>query len=274
MVRSMVFRWHKTSSADKVEPYSRLAEIYDYVMRHVDYVHWADYIQSIFSRCRVTPRTILELACGTGSLAEILCQRGYDVTGVDRSEAMIAVARRKAAHYGDRLSFMPGDMTDPPVRTRFDAILCMYDSINYLLDLDAVRCMLEQTRSRLTPDGLMIFDACTEINSRRYFHKYTEKEGTDEFAYIRHSEYLEQERIQVNEFRLFFKRGDRFDHHVERHEQRIYPVSQVMEACRLAGFDVLGAFDGFSFTPATEQSYRVHFVLRHPESGRLSAPVF
>lgn len=253
--------WKKPWTADRAAPYSQLAGIYDYVMRHVDYTLWADYVQSIFARYRTKPATILELACGTGSLALILADRGYRVTGVDQSDAMVSVARKKAERAQRPLSFIQGNMTAIPVEGRFDAVLCLYDSINYLLDRNTMQRMMEGVRTRLSPGGVFVFDACTEINSRRYFHGHTEREETPHFAYIRRSEYRARDRIQVNEFRLWLKHGDRFEAHDERHEQRIYPIGQMVETIGAAGFDVLGTFDGFSFTPATEQSNRVHFVV-------------
>ncbi|MCY4545730.1 MAG: class I SAM-dependent methyltransferase, partial [Gemmatimonadetes bacterium] len=89
-------RPRKTLPADFELPYSELAQIYDHVMRHVDYIRWADYIQSVFTRFEATPKDVLELACGTGAMACILDDRGYRMTGIDRSERMIAVAKRKS----------------------------------------------------------------------------------------------------------------------------------------------------------------------------------
>lgn len=263
----MFRRWKKNRTGDKVVPYSQLAEIYDYIMRHVDYVQWGDYIQAIYARFEVEPATILELACGTGSLASILTTRGYHVTGIDLSEAMVTIACRKALQQEQSIVFMQGDMTLPPVAGPFDSVLCLYDSVNYLMDLEAMRRMMEKVQARLHPNGLFIFDACTEINSQRYFNRQTDQEGTDDFSYIRRSEYIARERVQVNEFQLLLKRGDHYDHHFERHEQRIYPITQILETCRTAGFNILGAFNGFTFTPATEKSNRVHFVLSAPATA-------
>lgn len=254
----------KQRSGDPVAPYSTLAQIYDYVMRHVDYIHWADFIESIFTRFDENPHTILELACGTGTLSSVLTSRGYSMTGVDRSESMVEMARDKADQENQEIAFHTGDMVDPPVAGPFDTVLCLYDSVNYLMEMDRVLGMLDAVATRLRPGGLFIFDACTEINSRRFFSSETEREGTDDFAYIRRSKYLAKERIQINEFQLLLKNGDHYDQHFERHEQRIYPIGTMRDACIEVGFEIAGTFDGFSMSPASEQSNRVHFVLRKP----------
>jgi len=245
-------------------PYGQLSEIYDYVMRHVDYDHWADYIESIFARFKLTPDKILELACGTGSMAAILSKRGYQVRGVDQSDGMVAVAKQKAEDEQLSAIFQQGDMVESPVMNdAFDAIICLYDSINYLMDEKALRQMLDRVFTNLSPTGIFIFDACTEINSKRFFDNEVDQESTDRFSYIRHCEYKAQERVQVNEFQLVFNRSDgKHDEYFERHEQRIYPIDQLKHLCKEAGFRNLSAFDGFTFQSASEKSNRVHFVMR------------
>lgn len=244
-------------------PYGQLAEIYDYVMRHVDYENWADYIESVFTRYKVTPSTILELACGTGNMATILSTRGYQVSGIDRSAGMVSIAQQKVQDGHITATFQQGDMVDPPIHENtFDAILCLYDSVNYLMDVEALRQMLDRVFTSLRPDGILIFDTCTELNSRRFFYNEVDQESTDHFSYIRHSEYLAQERIQVNEFQMVFNHDGKHDEYFERHEQRIYPIDQIKHICKEAGFRRIDTFDGFTFKNASEKSNRVHFVMR------------
>ena len=248
--------------ADFELPYSELAQIYDHVMRHVDYIRWADYIQSVFTRFEATPKDVLELACGTGAMACILDDRGFRMTGIDRSDNMIAVAKRKSVDTRRDIRFQVGDMVRMPVSGSFDAVLCLYDSINYVMDEADIAAMLKGLRCVLNADGLFVFDVCTEINSRRYFHNQVDLESKGDFSYVRRCEYVPETRIQVNEFQFTFNReGKRYSTR-ERHEQRIYPVARLEEICQESGYRVLGAFDGFSFGEASEKSNRVHFVVR------------
>ncbi|MCY3712071.1 MAG: class I SAM-dependent methyltransferase [Gemmatimonadetes bacterium] len=255
-------RHSKTHPADPELPYNQLAPIYDHVMRHVDYDRWADYIQSIFERFGATPKEILELACGTGVMACILNDRGYRMTGMDRSENMIAVARQKAQDGRRPIAFQAGDMVSMPVSGSYDAVLCLYDSINYIMDEADIAAMLNGLRGVLNSGGLFVFDVCTEINSRRYFHNQVDQESNGDYSYVRRCEYVPESRVQVNEFQLTFHRGGKRYSTRERHEQRIYPVARLAEICRQSSYRVLGAFDGFSFQGASERSNRVHYVVR------------
>lgn len=259
--KPLIMRQRKPHPPDPPLPYSQLAPIYDHVMRHVDYDRWADYIQSVFERYGATPKDILELACGTGVMACILDDRGYRMTGMDRSENMIAVARQKALDGRRSIRFQAGDMVSMPVSGHFDAVLCLYDSINYIMDESDIAAMMDGLRGVLNTGGLFVFDVCTEINSRRYFHNQVDQESNGDFSYVRRCEYVPESRVQINEFQLTFHRGGKRYFSRERHEQRIYPVDRLAEICRESGYRVLGAFDGFSFGEASERSNRVHYVV-------------
>ena len=238
-------------------PYGRLADIYDFVMRHVDYRAWADYVEAAFTRHGADPVRVLDLACGTGTMALELSRRGYDVTGADASEAMLDVARRKAAAAGRAIPFHAEDLRRVGGFPPFDAVLCLYDSLNYMMSSEEMGQALRQVRPLVGPGGVFVFDVCTEANSLRYFRDMTEREAGEGFAYVRHSFY--REGIQTNDFTIRFQASGESVR--ETHRQRIYPVRTVFETVAASDFLLLGAYDGFTFQTASEESDRVHFVL-------------
>lgn len=103
---------------------------------------------------------LLELGCGTGRLLLPLAQAGYEITGVDISPALLAVARRKieAAGLQQRVSLVQADMRDVHLRRRFRLAFVAINSFMHLLttedQLQALRCW----REHLTADGLLILD--------------------------------------------------------------------------------------------------------------------
>jgi SAM-dependent methyltransferase len=239
-------------------PYGRLADIYDFVMRHVDYRAWADYVEAAFARHGVNPVRVLDLACGTGTMALELSRRGYDTTGVDASEEMLVVARRKAGAAGRAIPFCAADLRRVEGFPPFDAALCLYDSMNYMMSAEEMAEALRQVRPLVGPGGVFVFDVCTEANSLRYFRDMTEREAGEGFAYVRHSFY--RDGIQTNDFTIRFQPSGESVR--ETHRQRIYPVRAVFETIASSDFLLLGAYDGFTFHTASEGSDRVHFVLR------------
>ena len=76
--------------------YEALAGAYDALTEDVEYRRRADYLERRFRESRIPVRTVLDLACGTGTLACLLAERGYAVVAVDGSEEMLTAAARKA----------------------------------------------------------------------------------------------------------------------------------------------------------------------------------
>lgn len=238
-------------------PYGRLADIYDFVMRHVDYRGWADYVERAFTRHGQNPVRVLDLACGTGTMVLELSRRGYEMTGVDGSEAMLAVAGRKAKVEGLSIPFHTADLRRLEGLSSFDAVLCLYDSMNYMMNLDEVSLALRQVHPLVVADGVFVFDVCTEANSLRYFRDLTEREAGDGFAYVRRSTY--RDGVQTNDFTIQFPAQRQSVREI--HKQRIYPLREVLDLIGRSGFRLAGAYDGFTFITASEESDRVHFVL-------------
>ena len=240
--------------------YEGLAPIYDYVMRHVDYEEWVGYVHELFTRFGQRPSRLVDLACGTGSVTLEFDARGYRVSGIDASAAMIQVARQKAAGLDRTISFSTGDMRQLRGLGPFDGAVCLYDSINYLMSLSEVDDALEQVWHILAPSSLFIFDICTEKNSLHYFGDVHGSEDGDGFSYTRHSYYDRDERLQINAFDIRFNNR----RVTETHSQRIYRHDEMVARVEASPFELLAAYDGFTFRGGSEQSDRVHFVLKRP----------
>lgn len=241
-------------------PYQGLAPIYDDVMAHVDYGEWAAYIHALCTHFAPDTTCVVDLACGTGNVSFALHRLGYAVTGVDRSAAMLQVAYEKAA--GTDVEFIEQDLRQLAGLGPFDAATCLYDSINYLLAPADIDAALHGTQAIVQPGGLFVFDICTERNSLRYFRNMRDSGRGPGFSYERHSIYDPDKRLQSNHFRI---RCDGSDVALEEtHVQRIYPVAAIAARVAASAWELLGLFDGFTFDEGSEESDRVHFVLRAP----------
>jgi len=241
-----------------VAPYSRLASIYDYVMRHVDYVHWADYMALLFTRHELAPDRVLDLACGTGSLALEFRRRGYRIAGADGCQDMLRVAEEKSRKAGYDIPFFHRNLLDLNGLPRSEGVLCLYDSLNYLMTLEDISTVLREAWEVVAPGGVFIFDVCTETNSLRYFRDMKEKDRGEGFSYTRHSFY--EDGVQFNRFEIHFE--DTQEVVCELHQQRIYPLSEIERVIADSPFEQKDAYDGFGLTRPGETSDRVHFVLR------------
>ena len=112
--------------------YEVLADRYDRLTTDVDYDRWADYLEWQFQRSGGSVRSVVDLACGTGSLLFRLAQRGYAMTGVDLSEDMLAVAADKCAQLDEPPLLLHQNMAALTLLEPVDAVVCCLDSLNYV----------------------------------------------------------------------------------------------------------------------------------------------
>jgi SAM-dependent methyltransferase len=103
-------------------------------------------------------RSVLDICCGTGILASEFVRKGYQVVGVDASDAMLAVAR---ARLGGAVELSRMTLPDLTVEGVFDAAVCTFDGLNYLTP-DELRSTMGAVAGRLRPDGWFVFDLHTD----------------------------------------------------------------------------------------------------------------
>lgn len=137
------------------------AGTYDALYQDKDYEAECDFLEQVFARYALAPiRTILDLGCGTGGHALPLAERGYTVTGVDRSETMLAEARRKAkSQRTESCDFVQGDIRTLDLGRTFDAVIAMFAVVSYQTTNEDLLATLRTARRHLNPGGLFVFDA-------------------------------------------------------------------------------------------------------------------
>jgi len=117
------------------ELYTVLAEYYDAIYRWRAERDEIDFVEELFQKeAERKVKKILDLACGTGIPTLELARRGYEVTGLDLHEKMLAVARRKAEREGLNVEFLRGDALELDFEEEFDAIMMFLSSIMYFDD--------------------------------------------------------------------------------------------------------------------------------------------
>ena len=111
--------------------YEALAASYDALTYDIPYEKILQFWETLLKRYRLRPETVLDLACGTGSLSVLLAEHGYRVIGVDLSEEMLAVADEKCSHLAENRPFF---VCQPMQRLRLpeqvDSVICALDSLN------------------------------------------------------------------------------------------------------------------------------------------------
>lgn len=251
-----------------VVPYSRFAYAYDEIMSNVNYRRWVDYVIDLFRHYEVKPRRLLDLACGTGSVAVPLAERGFEVVGLDRAQEMMNVGADKARQRGVTVEWVQGDMRDFSFGEPFDAVLCLYDSINYARDARELRQVVDCVWRVLKPGGLFAFDVTTERNIVEHFHMNTFAENEPRYSYVWKNVYSRHDATCCTELTFFIARPDGlFERHVETHIQRIFEVPEIKGILVERGFDYLSAFDAWTFSRYHGNSDRINITARKPTSS-------
>lgn len=131
---------------------------YDLLYRDKDYKKEVDFIEKIFKKYSLEPKTILELGCGTGGHALILSKLGYHITAVDRSIEMLKIAKEKAGKEKVSIEFIKRDIADCKLGKRFDVVIAMFSVIGYQTTDFLLSSAFKTAYNHLIPGGLFIFD--------------------------------------------------------------------------------------------------------------------
>ncbi len=140
--------------------FNSYAKYYDLFYREKNYQGEVDYVDALVKRYATNDaQTVLDLGCGTGGHAVLLAHRGYQVTGIDRSDAMLAIAKEKQRQTGGSVEFLKGDICTAHLDRSFDAAIAMFAVIGYQTTNDRLESALVNAWHHLNRDGLLIFDA-------------------------------------------------------------------------------------------------------------------
>jgi predicted TPR repeat methyltransferase len=235
--------------------YEVFAPFYDAVQG--DRAEHVTYLRELIEKHHPTARTVLELACGTGSILEQL-QPHYEVTGLDLSEPMLARAAEKVP--GVRL--IHGDMTQFSLSERFDVVLCVYDSINHLLNFAQWEELFDRAREHLNDRGIFIFDINTELALASYIEQppWTHWFGDAHLLVMDVRD--DGKGLAVWDIRVFEHLGNsRYRLHAEGIHEVSFPRTQIEKSLR-ERFTRISTHDRQRARP-TSRSERLHFVCQN-----------
>ncbi|WHH61384.1 class I SAM-dependent methyltransferase [Petroclostridium sp. X23] len=242
------------------ESYSGFAYIYDKLMSDVDYEQWIEYIESIFEKNHIHPKLVLELACGTGNICTRLAQRGYDMIGIDLSEDMLNVAVPKAKEMELDILFLRQDMTQFELYGTVDAILCLMDSVNYILEEEKLIDMFKLVKNYLNPGGLFIFDINSSYKLRETLGNNTFVEDEDEIFYVWENNYDDENEICDFYLNFFIRQGKKYIRVDEVHQQKAYSIAAIEKCLLASGMKLLDVYEPFCFEKPEDDGERVFFI--------------
>lgn len=156
--------------------YGDFAYYYDLLTENVDYESRSDYICSLLAENGVGKGILLDLACGTGTMAMLLHKKGYEVVGVDASEEMLSQAQEKKMQENADIIFLCQKMEELDLFGTVKGAVCTLDSINHVTSEEKVKEIIRRVSLFMEDKGVFIFDLNTP-------YKHREILGDNTFVY-------------------------------------------------------------------------------------------
>ncbi len=241
--------------------YEALAASYDRLTNDVDYEATVKFYMEILEREGVKPRTVADLACGTGSVTAILARMGYPVTGVDMSEEMLTVAAMKTWDLEPRPIFTCQRLEKLRLPKAVDLAVCALDSLDYILDPGDCETAIRRVYKCLNPGGTFIFDVNTPEKLRAMDGQVFLDEDDDVYCVWR-GEFDEKTNICSYGMDLFQRRGDQWDRSFEEHREYAYSQAQLTGYLKAAGFAHIEVYGDRRFEAPQPGEQRIYFKAR------------
>ncbi len=247
--------------------YGDYAQVYDRSGQLAFSLKMIRYLRTLLERHPVEGRRLLELACGTGTVAVAMAREGWHVHGVDGSDGMLAEARTKAAEAGVEIALSRQDMRTFSLPERVDLATCMYDSLNYMLTSDDLLAVFRRVYATLEPGGLFLFDMNTAYALAVLWDDEVHLSDDEDMTVIFDSQYEGQRQRVTVRATVFERQGALYRKIQEEHTEQAYPPEQVATLLTDAGFCVEAHYDCFSFVRAYDESYRIMWAARKPSAA-------
>ncbi len=244
--------------------YRDYAHVYDRSGQIAYALKMLPYLEALLARHAFIGDAALDVACGTGTLALGLTQKGWRVYGIDASPDMLAQARQKAAGLDSpvAVTWLQADMRDFALPEAVDLAISTYDSLNYLLTFDDLCRTFGCVARALRPGGLFLFDMNTESAFLRDWDDSVFFVEDEELAVVIQSVYDAAARQATATITGFVRQGDLYARFQETHVERAYSQLETIAALETGGFWVTATYHCFTFDPADDASPRILWAAR------------
>jgi SAM-dependent methyltransferase len=248
-----------------MKPYGILAQYYDDLMFGFNYSERADYLQSIFKKHGFSGNSLVDLACGTGSLTFELAKRGFNVIGVDFSEEMLTQAYKKAEKSGFPNSnpfFICEDMRKLELMKKTQCVVSLLDGINHLGSLNSVKETFNSVSLSLEKDGIFVFDLNSPFKIKNVLGNNTFVYDLDDIYCVWENTYNEKSSKCRFDLTFFERNGQQYLRSDESFSEISISTAQVNNRLKNCGMTLEAVYDDMSFDSPNETSERLIYVAK------------
>ncbi len=268
-----------------MEAYTDFASVYDIFMDDTPYEEWASYIMDLLEEYGVAEgdlpeaesarqkalaverNVVVDLGCGTGTLTELLADRGCDMIGIDASQEMLNIALEKRERSGKEILYLCQDMRELELYGTAGAVISVCDSLNYLLEEEEMLRVFRLVNNYLYPGGVFLFDFNTVYKYETVIGDSVIAESREDCSFIWENYYDAEGQINEYDLTIFVKTGnqdgeDIFRRFTETHYQRGYTLEEMRGMVEKAGMEFVRAEDADTRGEVREESERIYVIAR------------
>ena len=249
--------------------YETLAAMYDALMDDVDYEAWADYIDRMLQKHGGPGKRLLDLGCGTGCISIPLAQRGYQVTGVDISEEMLAAAREKSRALQLDIDWRKQDLTSLQLFDEagnemvFDAAIATFDVFNHLTEPEDLQMLFHTLNPLLADEGVLLFDVQTPYKLREYLGNHIFTLHRDDVEYMWENHFDEESQICTMNITFFLRQANGlYRRETMTQEERVYDLDLLRLWLKYSDFETAGVYEELSENDVKPEAHRAVFIAR------------
>lgn len=244
--------------------FQQYSKYYDLLYKEKNYREESQYVIEKIKDFAPNAAKIIELGSGSGSHAHYFCEAGFEVTGIERSPEMVAIAKAKKI-----IGFNPiiGDISSYEVSSQFDVAISLFHVISYLTENEALLNCFKTTNKQLNEGGIFIFDIWY---SPAVYHLKPETRikrlESDEIEVVKltESKIESDKNVVVVNFEVIIK--DKITHTTENikeeHLMRHFSIPEIKMLAVFAGFEVLLAEEFLTGNAPSQETWGVCFILK------------
>ena len=241
--------------------YHALASSYDRLTADVDYEAIVAFYNRILEKEKVNPKSAIDLACGTGSVALLLAKKYDRVIGVDMSEEMLTVAFQRAVEQGVMPIFICQQLQQLSLPKAVDMAVCALDGLDYILEPADCKEAIRRVYKALNPGGIFIFDVNTPEKLQAMDGQVFLDEDDDVYCVWR-GEFDAQTNICSYGMDLFQREGEQWYRSFEEHKEYAYSVEQLTDYLKAAGFTHIRVYADGKLEAPRPGEQRIYFSAR------------
>lgn len=243
------------------------SQYYDLLYIDKDYSSEVEYVDSLIKAYTINAKTLLDMGCGTGRHAELFCDKGYTVHGIDLSEDMLKIAVTRSVGKEKMLRFSHSNISELNLDKKFDVVVSLFHVISYQNTNDELFKAFEVAKKHLNDDGIFIFDfwygpaVLTDLPVTRI--KRLENANIKVTRIAEPVLHSQQNLVDVN-YDVFIenKTSSEIVEKQELHKMRYFFDTELTLACEKVGFTIENKYEWLSTKLPTFNSWNVVWIVK------------